>query len=495
MANVFVGRTEVSNNLIKRLNGFQEGYRQNIAIISDTGIGKTTLIENLLSDANKQIFNIFIIDVRETDLFSSICLRTKNFYLSDIKQTNNLLESAVSLSKSGENTKAFEKILQVSSILSKITGKKTLFIIEDFDLLERFNIHRLFERLSKTIMVEKDTMIFLTSSRQKTAKHILSKKFSLLFGNFEILHLQPFSVSESMHYIDTYFKNTGEDIKKFLIYLTLGYPLYLKTLSGLPLINCDTISESLSSASSSVYQIFKRKTETEGRELDTVGFNILNIICNGTSKISDIIELSKCTKNGWAKNIKMLEDIGWINRFGNFYTISVPLFGVWLSQIFVPEQNSPFIYPGKFYKDAHCYIEKVREDFFKNCSRKPEDILKSAICCFNGEKIGFEDEYIEIPKLESLSIDYLNESISCITGKNNKKDWFFPVSNKFVEEKDIETFLKWLPVKPKKCRIEWLALNSIGLNARIVAKESRINIREIEWINLALRCQNIMPII
>ena len=41
-------RLEILNNLIYRVNSFCEGYRQNIAIIGELYIGKTSLIKELI---------------------------------------------------------------------------------------------------------------------------------------------------------------------------------------------------------------------------------------------------------------------------------------------------------------------------------------------------------------------------------------------------------------------------------------------------------------
>ncbi len=47
----FFGRAESLNFLSKRANGLKDGYRQNIAIIGDELVGKTSIIFNFL---NKQ---------------------------------------------------------------------------------------------------------------------------------------------------------------------------------------------------------------------------------------------------------------------------------------------------------------------------------------------------------------------------------------------------------------------------------------------------------
>jgi predicted ATPase len=44
-------RTDILNSLIHRINSFSEGYRQNIAIIGEQYIGKTSLIRRLLSSS------------------------------------------------------------------------------------------------------------------------------------------------------------------------------------------------------------------------------------------------------------------------------------------------------------------------------------------------------------------------------------------------------------------------------------------------------------
>ena len=70
--------------------------------------------------------------------------------------------------------------------------KSCVVILDEFDNLEYIGVKNPFLSFGKVIMIQKDTMYIVSSSRNQIFKKILSEKLSLLFGNFEIVRVSGF---------------------------------------------------------------------------------------------------------------------------------------------------------------------------------------------------------------------------------------------------------------------------------------------------------------
>jgi hypothetical protein len=82
-------------------------------------------------------------------------------------------------------------------------------------------------------MVAKNTLYCLISSRIFKTRLILSKQLSLLFGNFEVITIEPFDIHTSSRYLDqhTFELKLRPELKDFIINFTGGYPLYLELIT------------------------------------------------------------------------------------------------------------------------------------------------------------------------------------------------------------------------------------------------------------------------
>ena len=72
-----------------------------------------------------------------------------------------------------------------------------MVILDEFDNLEHLGIKNPFLSFGKVIMVQKDTMYIVSSSRNEAIKKIISEKLSLLFGNFEVVKVSNFDIKTS----------------------------------------------------------------------------------------------------------------------------------------------------------------------------------------------------------------------------------------------------------------------------------------------------------
>jgi len=146
-----------------------------------------------------------------------------------IPRTLKASKAVETLLKSGKGAKAFRAALELPAIAFAETGLKPVVIIDEFDRLGGFGIEDVFAELGKSIMVQKDTMYIVASSRIKQAREILSEKLSLLFGNFEVCELGTFGVKEACGFIDSRLTcgDLPPELREFIASFTDGHPFYL----------------------------------------------------------------------------------------------------------------------------------------------------------------------------------------------------------------------------------------------------------------------------
>ena len=250
----FYGRRCVLEILKKRVLGLKEGYRQNVALLGNRYIGKTALLQRLMSQMEEQdVFFVYLdLENRDFDYFSLqftksllysflkkenlplqedlrlLCVMAKDF----LPRTVFLIQAIETFTAQGKILEAYHMILSLPEVFTQETGKSVVLLFDEFEHLENFNIPEVFAELGKRIMTQKNCLYIVTSSFPQQAQTILSEKLSLLFGNFETIALEPFNFSEAQGLIDHNLEGVkiGLHLKNFIADFTGGHPLYINLL-------------------------------------------------------------------------------------------------------------------------------------------------------------------------------------------------------------------------------------------------------------------------
>src|SRR4030042_76276 len=251
----FIDRPEYQDILEKRILHLKDGYRQNVAFIGDELVGKTSLIFRFLKKFYDNRIILLYLEARP----ESLSIFAKRFI--GVLLYNFLLPSGLSLKEDLDfliqrSSKYIpHTVLQIKSILSDLekrkkntiimelfslcetiyqeTQKPCVIILDEFHNLESLGVKNLYADWSKLLVLQKHTLYIITSSLKFKTKEILSKNLSLLFGNFEIVNVEPFGIKASEEYLSVRLVglNTPSAIKNFIIYFTGGYPFYLGLIS------------------------------------------------------------------------------------------------------------------------------------------------------------------------------------------------------------------------------------------------------------------------
>ena len=243
----FFGREEILEVFKKRVESFQQGYRQNIALISQQHLGKTSVIHQYLSslhdpavlpvyvELKPQALAVFVDQFSRSLLYQYLKCRTYagaqeplNVLMerarNHIPRTVKHVEAVQELMERKNGEAAYAQMFELTTHLYRETGIRCLVVLDEFHRLGDFSLKHAFHIFGKRIMVQKDTMYVILSSSTVLSRQILAQKLSLLFGNFEYIDLQPFSSQTAGQFIQK--KYIGGSALAAIQVLSLGLAVW-----------------------------------------------------------------------------------------------------------------------------------------------------------------------------------------------------------------------------------------------------------------------------
>ncbi|MBI4387528.1 MAG: ATP-binding protein, partial [Candidatus Omnitrophica bacterium] len=185
---IFFGRGETLSLLEKRFKAFLNGYRHNLGLIGIPHVGKSSILAQFLrSQASGTAISIFI-RLQHGDSFSIfsqkwlggiLCGYAEYLKLPAAKTFGSLVNQVrkklpgllkkmrriKKLTKSKRYDESYRELLGLSQVVHEESGRKVLLVIDEFDRLADLPLHDPFTKLGKEIMLQKDTMYIVTSSK------------------------------------------------------------------------------------------------------------------------------------------------------------------------------------------------------------------------------------------------------------------------------------------------------------------------------------------
>ncbi|MDI6606691.1 MAG: ATP-binding protein, partial [Candidatus Omnitrophota bacterium] len=236
------GRQNYLEILEKRVSGLLEGYRRNIAVIGDESVGKSSILFKFLGGFCDNRIIMLYLESRHESLFSFarrfIGVLLYNFMLNSgmplkedldflilkseryIPRTVGKVKAILNAAAKRKKHNIFTELLSLCEIFHRETDKYCVVVFDEFCNLEKLGVRNLYREWSKLLISQKNTMYIITSSRKFKARTVLSRELSLLFGNFEIVTVEPFDIKTSGRYLEERLKvlNLNDGLKDFLIH-------------------------------------------------------------------------------------------------------------------------------------------------------------------------------------------------------------------------------------------------------------------------------------
>lgn len=527
----FYGRQDILSILDKRANGLSKGYRQNIAIIGAELIGKTYLAKYWLSryydthtvcvyiEVNPQAAGIFLKKFIGTLLYaflenSALALKDDDIDFL-IKKSERYAPDTCALArelifrrKRISAHDAFIRSLELTEVLHKETGRYCIIIFDEFHLLEALKIKDLYLYWRKHIMLNKHTMYILLSSRKELANKIFTSDLALLFGNFEKIELEAFDNKTAQSLVKDKLRGlpAPAHISNFIINFSSAHPFYLTVLCDafrdyhvrqplLP-VGLDSLITSLEDIFIDSWGILNRRFSWMVAEIEKefneplVSIKILLGLARGLTRTQAISGFAGKTKKDVLAVLNQLCACDVVSKNAESYYLSDRFFGFWLESVYAVRLSSFTVDTESTKQLFRKWLTELYTNFCSAQSREPAERILELFSQFNNESVEFQKKRIRLHhfkevKLLRLSGKQIKDGILARTGNGL---WIAGLKEDRVNEDDILEFVsvckRFKYAKAQK-RI-FITFDEIDPNARLIAKEAKINTWDMSLINSLL---------
>jgi hypothetical protein len=519
MQKTFFGRTQYLDAIEKRVRGLHEGYRQNICLIGDELVGKTALTVRFLSKLCDSRFVIIYLDIRHESLQSfgrrfigcmlydflqnsAIPLREDLDFLvekasTQIPKTTARIRSILTDLDRRKKDNLFSQLLSLCDCLNQETGKCCLVIFDEFQNLEALGIKSLYKEWSQVLITQKSTMYIIVSSLPNKASVILSKNLSLLFGNFEVIEVEPFDVREGLRYIDTRLLpgalTTGH--RDFIVHFCGGYPFYLDLL-------CDSVTASshpdlvaileglLCSSAGILNQRFHNYLKRFGDSLyaqDYIG--ILQSVASGHNKVKDIAHILKKPQTVVSSRVSYLIEADALTRSGDFLKINDRVFSFWLRFVYQGKLNALTFDTQNQSAILRKNIESMIYEFLASANKKLPERVVEMVRLFSDDRIQIEKKNMRLTHFREVKpVEFsgrtLKDGLVCRSGDSQ---WLIGLKQDSLTEDDIAAFsLECKKYRNKLERKVLITLADVDPNSRLRALDENIWTWDLNCLNQML---------
>lgn len=516
----FFDRKNYIQILEKRVSSLKEGYRQNIAIIGEENVGKTSILAKFLANFyDPRIITVFL-EARPESLDSFvkrfIGALLYNFllnsslplkedldylivksakYIPDTTQKINFILNELTRKK---KTNIITELFNLPEIINQETGKFTVLFLDEFHNLENIGVKNLYREWSKLLICQKNTLYCITSSMIFKARVILSKQLSLLFGNFEVVTIEPFDIHTSARYLDQYLPNFKSDpgVKNFIINFTGGYPLYLELIADalskrdVSVELVDVLEDLLFNSSGILNQRFSNHIK---RFLDTPASNdyisILYLIASGRNRIKDIAHILHKKKKELFARINYLLELDAIVRSGDFLKVSDRLFAYWIHFVYQEKLRSLSFdaknQKGKF-RDS---ISELIREFSRQASNPLTNRVSELLQLFEDDLMQIERKKVRLNHFREIKPLVFNQLFlkDGLLGRSTEALWIMAIKAEALTEADITEFSKECKRYHHKTQRKIIVtLKEVDPNARLKALEEKIWTWDLNSLNQIL---------
>jgi hypothetical protein len=526
-------RAEILALLARRVNSFSEGYRQNIALLGEPCIGKTSLIKQLLESEDLKKGSIIPIytetKIEPFDFCAKRFIKSALFQLihsdptmaqpndtvvliEDIRRqypkTAETCQRVLRDTEKGKMDEAYSYMLDIPSVIYEESKKRCLLILDEFHNLENFTIKHSFGTLAKKIMIQKNTMFLLVSSKNTLAQRLLAEKLSLLFGNFEKIFMPPFDTGMSRSFLQDILRNMSmpQVYMDFISSFTGNKPFYMHVI-------CDEIERAIFSGKVGrndyhglIEQAFTESVFKKNGVINNLFSNFFFRVSDGkflshsasvlialsseNKKQHEITKSAKLQGRDCSRVLNSLVDMDIIARNGSLYRFRERLFAFWLKSVYMKRIMSFSIDESVeeqcFRKDVLGNLNVFMLEFEKELTSRIEDLFrlfKNDVIQLNGRRHKFLS-FNSVRRLERPLCS--GASFMATSGKIN---WLFTLKKEPVVESDISDIIKEVKNKKNNTRVNRnivIALSGINENAYLMAKEARFWVWDIDSINVLM---------
>ncbi len=540
-------RAEIFARVEQRLEAFQRGFRQNLGLIAPRGFGKTWVAAQMAQRLGRipgiaclYIDCSFSDPAALSDRWVHALLRAlapagslekpeaspalvlaelEKIYPRTVEKIRHLQRTH----RRSEKPSVFmRELFSLTGLLTEESGKKAVLILDEFQALEALPLPHPFELLGRQILVDKNTLYWVLSSRPAAARAIFHEKLSLLFGNFEVLELAPFDFEESAQFLESRLPGRlfSEPQKKMLIQLTGGSPLYLQLLtehwaeSQVVRAAGDSEHEAMACALGSrevfealqkelcdeygrLAQLFTRTLEQSLGALKepALHFRALLALSGGIRKVQALALTLECKLSECKKILQRLVQDELVSRRGVFYLLDDSLFAFWLKEVLsrrLAAGMDRLSIQTQFGDVCRGLLEQLQSDSAANLLERLQDLFQ----VFRGDRVQIGSKMITLPAFEETAVRPAGSGEPLFYAQAPGVRWVCRFFKEQVREDDVTLFIEETKKLRAKKLVRLLAAPAgIEQNAKLIAQEAGLHLWNLEDLNLLFAFYNLPKLI
>jgi AAA+ ATPase superfamily predicted ATPase len=402
------------------------------------------------------------------------------------------------------------RILDLPYLLSKHTGNTLIIILDEFQVVQNFNID-IIDLLRQKIQTQRDVYYVVAGSAIGMMHGILSSSASPLFGHFEILSVGSFDYNWSRCFIITHMNRSGlvigEKLLNFLIAASGGFPYYLAVLVDRMFEYCQTSSIKQVNQKAIIHAFDREVFDISGKifvyftdslentfHRRNIGFyiEILKAIASLNTKQSQIARYTTKIPQELSRPLRFLEQTGLVTRNGVEYFITDPMLRTWLLAAYPLQMELSFIKDGKRLDAFDRKIEEMITTYRGELGKGSESRVRELFRDFGG----LELHHTKLPKFTQVEQQVINNNEFDIVARYGEHYWIAEVKSGNITVADVNRFVEKLK------KIEYtidntliVALSGIDTKALQIAEENNIQVWNRDDVNFLMKLCSKFPIL
>jgi hypothetical protein len=518
MNSYFYGRAEIVGQLRRRVADLKEGYRQNMALLGSLYVGKTTVLQEFLASFDDSAIIPAYLDLenRDVNYLASKLIRSIFYHYSRSKglplhEDANLLAESVrphlplsvgqasevrALIEKGNIAGAYDALISLPEVFTQESGLFCIVILDEFQAMNDFGVTAAFRKLADRIATQKRCLYIISSSYEEQAKKILSEELTLLFGNFELISIEPFDLKTSQGFIETRMGlvKMGLQLRNFLADFTGGSPLYLDMLLQ-ELINLSSIYKQQEIYAPLVVQAVENMVFSRWGALSRHFELIINSICggrsnrlvtdlmiglaNGSHKAKDLVDLLGAKPYPVTQKLNYLVEEDIVERNGSYYHIKDKLMRYWVKYVFQKRIRAIEIEPGRLKKEFKDELTRALSEFQVVSRKDLSSRITELLYCFDNELLSLQGRKYRLPTFRDVKVLKMRQRggnlVEVLQAETAEGPWLLVLRKDPLAESDINAVAeeaRKMGVRPRRCVI--VSLSDLEDGVKLRALEERM---------------------
>jgi hypothetical protein len=513
---LYFGRGDILNVLNRRVADLKEGYRQNVALLGNRFVGKSTVLYRFAQNLDDELTVVYLdLENRQFDYFVKkfIASLLYNFARSRqlalhheidilleatkeaIPHTVSVIHKILKDHKAGKSAAVFQGVMALPEVYTNETGKFCVLIIDEFQNIGDYNVYQAFQVLGKKIMTQTRCLYVCASSQPQEAQRILGEKLSLLFGNFEVLGVECFDLATSQDYISHRLRDLkiGAGLKSFLTDFTGGHPLYLDLICR-ELINLSAIHRQaeaylplLSLAVENTifdrWGVLSRHFELLINELCAPKdarpvAEILMSMANAHHTLDEIASDTQIRRPALVNKMKALIECGIVFKNGRFHYYSDKLFKYWIKYVFQKRLKDIELSPDGQRKQFKDEFQRHVENFKVSTRQDFSSRIVELLTCFDNESFQLNGRKYRLPAFREIVPFKMRQEngfyADFIKAKTDDATWIIIMKKDNLSEPELRSIMqeaRKIENKPGQCLI--ISLKDLDDATRLRALQER----------------------